>query len=86
MAKITTFDQHAYTVDSSLDEIYKRLDPSAFFRANRQYILSHKAISEISIWFGGKLSVSLSVPTPDKVIVSRARVSDFKAWYTGNGK
>ncbi|MDR2036863.1 MAG: LytTR family DNA-binding domain-containing protein [Bacteroidales bacterium] len=85
MAKIITFDQHIYTVDTSLDEISKRLDPSLFFRANRQYILSHHAINDISVWFGSKLSINLSVPTADKVIVSRARVPEFKTWYTREG-
>lgn len=84
MAKITTFDQQNFTMDTSLDEISKQLDPILFFRANRQFILSHKAINDLSVWFGGKLSVNLSVPVPDKVIVSRARVSEFKHWYTQN--
>ncbi|MCC8145494.1 MAG: LytTR family DNA-binding domain-containing protein [Bacteroidales bacterium] len=82
MAKIVTFKNHTYTLDTSLDEISRQLDPSSFFRVNRQYILSHPSIDDIAIWFGGKLSVNLSIPTPDKVIVSRARVSEFKNWYT----
>lgn len=82
MAKLVTFDQQTYTLDTSLDELSRQLDPALFFRANRQYILSHEAINDISIWFGGKLSVNLSLSTPDKIIVSRARVSEFKNWYT----
>jgi Response regulator of the LytR/AlgR family len=69
-------------VDYSLDELSRQLDPSLFFRVNRQYIIAHKAIKDISIWFGGKLSVNLYVPTPEKIIVSRARVPGFKEWYT----
>ncbi|MDL2323090.1 LytTR family DNA-binding domain-containing protein [Bacteroidales bacterium OttesenSCG-928-A17] len=84
MAKIVTFDNHAYTLDTSLEELCKQLDPTLFFRANRQFILSHKAIADMSIWFGGKLSINLALPTPEKVIVSRARVGEFKNWYTLN--
>lgn len=82
MAKVITLDGHSYILDSSLDELSRQLDPSVFFRANRQYILAHRAINDLSIWFNGKLSINLSVPTPERIIVSRARASEFKTWYT----
>jgi two-component system response regulator LytT len=78
------FDKQTYTMDASLDELHKQLNPSLFFRANRQYIVSHRAITDLTVWFGGRLSVNLSVETPERIIVSRARSSDFKKWYTGN--
>lgn len=84
MARIVTLSHQTYTLDTSLDEIFRQLDPNLFFRANRQYILAHRAITDISVWFGGKLSVNLSIAAPDKIIVSRARVSEFKNWYTLN--
>ena len=37
---------------------------------------------DISVWFDSKLSVNLSGAIPEKIIVSRARVSEFKDWYT----
>lgn len=84
MAKITSFDGDTYTLDTSLEELYKQLNPSLFFRANRQFIVAHQAIRDIFVWFGGKLSMSLSVATPDKIVVSKARVAEFKEWYTSN--
>ncbi|MDL2223799.1 LytTR family DNA-binding domain-containing protein [Bacteroidales bacterium OttesenSCG-928-M06] len=84
MAKIVTLKEQTYTLDMSLDELSRQLNPSFFFRANRQYILSHKSIDDIAIWFGGKLSINLILPTPEKIIVSRARVPEFKLWYTQN--
>ncbi|MDR2473387.1 MAG: LytTR family DNA-binding domain-containing protein [Tannerella sp.] len=81
--KIMTFDEKAYFIDSTLDEWMLQLDPSQFYRANRQYIISRQAIKDISIWFGGKLSVNLCVSTPEKVIVSKARVGHFKNWMSG---
>ena len=82
MVKIITEDNQIYTMDSSLEELYTQLDPAQFFRANRQYIVSHKAIKDISVWFGSKVSINLNVAVPEKIIVSKARVSEFKAWYT----
>ena len=80
--KIVTFDDQTYYFDTTLDEIMTMLDPSHFFRANRQFIIAHKAIKDISIWFGNKLSVNLIVNVPEKIIISKARVSEFKSWYT----
>lgn len=82
MVKIITDDNQTFSMDSSLEDLYTQLDPSQFFRANRQYIISHKAIKDISIWFGSKVSINLYVAVPEKIIVSKARVSEFKAWYT----
>jgi two-component system LytT family response regulator len=82
IAKIVTFDNRTYYENSSLDEIQRQLDPSKFFRANRQFIISHKAIKDISFWFDSKLSVNLVVSIPEKIIVSRLRANEFKEWYT----
>ena len=82
ITSINTFDGEKYYFDRSLDELYSQLDAEKFFRANRQYIIAHKAIKDMSLWFGNKLSVNLTVSVPEKVIVSKARVSEFKTWFT----
>jgi len=82
MVKIITEDNELYSMDSSLEDLYLQLDPLQFFRANRQYIVSHNAIKDISVWFGSKVSINLTVAVPEKIIVSKARVSEFKIWYT----
>jgi len=79
---ILTLDNKIFVLDATLDDLCAQLDPARFFRANRQYIVAHKAIEDISIWFGSKISVNLVVLVPERIIVSKARVSDFKAWYT----
>ena len=81
-AKMVTFDNRNFYENSSLDEIQRQIDPARFFRANRQFIISHKAIKDISVWFDSKLSVNLTVDIPEKIIVSRVRASEFKDWYT----
>jgi len=83
MAQIVTFDNRTYYENSSLDEFQRQIDPLKFFRANRQFIISHKAIKDISVWFDSKLSVNLTVDIPEKIIVSRVRASEFKDWYSG---
>ena len=83
IAKIVTLDSRTCYENNSLDEMQRQLDPSKFFRVNRQFIVSHQAIKDISVWFDSKLSVNLSVAVSEKIIVSRGRVSEFKDWYSG---
>jgi len=83
MVKAITFDNHTYYMELVLSDLLRQLDPALFFRANRQYIIAHKAIKDVSIWFGNKLSVNLTIPTPDRIFVSKARVGEFKKWFAG---
>ena len=82
LIKAVTFSGKIYYLNQNLDEMMNQLNPKMFFRANRQYIVSHEAIKDVSIWFGNKISLNLTIPTEEKIIVSKARVSDFKNWYS----
>lgn len=82
LTHIISFDGSSRVVDKPLDVIQQQLDPRRFFRANRQYIVSHEAVKEIKYWMVGKLLLELSVPTPERIVVSRARTPEFKEWYT----
>ncbi len=69
-----------FPVDYTLDELEAMLDPSQFFRANRQFIVDINAVQQIHPYFNNKLKLSLK-PTPtDEVLVSRERATDFKRW------
>ncbi|SEF40850.1 two-component system, LytT family, response regulator [Parabacteroides chinchillae] len=59
-----------------------RVPPSRFFRVNRQFVISRMAVKDIDLWFNSRLSVNLKVPAPEKILVSKARVSEFKEWFT----
>ena len=69
-----------YQVDQTLESLQSKLPSSDFFRANRQFILSRKAVKDISVWFGSRLAVNTTIETPERVIVPKARVHEFKAW------
>jgi two-component system, LytTR family, response regulator LytT len=81
---ITTNDGMSLQVEKTLDSLMGRLDPAMFFRANRQFIISHQAIKEVVVWFGNRLSVKLVSETQEKIIISKARVGDFKKWLMRN--
>ena len=80
--KIVTTSGKVYYMNHTLDDIMSELDPWVFFRANRQFIVSRDSIKDVSVWFGNKLAINLNVEVPEKIIVSKARVSEFKNWFT----
>ena len=80
--KIVTHEHKNYYLTHTLDDLMAQLDPTLFFRANRQFIVSRDAIKDVSIWFGNKLAINLNVEVPEKIIVSKARVAEFKCWFS----
>lgn len=77
---LTTMEGKCYPVDGTLESLCGEFSGDGFFRANRQFIISRRAIKDISVWFGSRLAVNLSVPTEERIIISKARASEFKAW------
>lgn len=74
------FQGESYPIDRTLETLQAQLPASDFFRANRQFIISRRAVQEITVWFGSRLSLALTVETPERIIISKARVPEFKAW------
>lgn len=77
---IYTKSKQKFVIDYTLDEIEDMVQPNIFFRANRQYILSHEIISEIHPWFNGKLKIEISLPSEEEIVISREKASSFKEW------
>lgn len=77
---LTTLDEKTYPVDGTLESINAEYAGDDFFRANRQFIISRNAIKDISVWFGSRLAVNLTVKTPERIIISKARTPEFKGW------
>ena len=75
-----TYDAKTYILEYTLEELEKQLNPSDFYRANRQHIVARKAVVDIAFYFNGRLLLNLTPPAPDRVVVSKARASEFKAW------
>lgn len=80
---IHTLDGQEFPFEKSLETIYAQLPSDTYFRANRQFIISRHAIADISVWFGNRLRVNLKTPTPEHIIISKARVPEFKRWVAG---
>jgi DNA-binding LytR/AlgR family response regulator len=82
IVRLITFSGQTYVMDQTLEELEVMLNPADFFRANRQTIISRDAVSDIDLWFNGKLSVNLKIRFPGKILISKAKAPDFKEWFT----
>ena len=77
---LTTLTGESYPVDKTLEALVQILPPQRFFRANRQFIVSRRAVKDIAVWFGSRLALNLTIETPERIIISKARVPEFKGW------
>ena len=86
--KINYLYTHAdlrYPIDHNLDELEHMLDPSVFFRINRQFIVNIYAIDKMLAWSKSRVKVVLRPPSKEDAIVSTERSPNFKGWLIGNG-
>jgi two-component system LytT family response regulator len=82
---LTTHDGRRFVVDYTLEQLETLLDPTLFFRLNRQLLAQLPAVRRLVPHFGGKLLVELS-PIPsasEEVLVSKEKASAVKAWLEG---
>ncbi|GGB88218.1 DNA-binding response regulator [Dyadobacter sediminis] len=82
--QVNVYMQNAhYETRDTLNNIITSLNPKDFFRANRQFIIHRKAVVNIQQYFGRKLLIGTSSPTPEPVVVSKANSSEFLKWVEG---
>jgi DNA-binding LytR/AlgR family response regulator len=77
---IVTFEGEMLVIDQSLDETTNRLDNQSFFKLNRQYLISFKAIKEVEHYFARKLLIKLTLDTPEKLLVGKDKTAAFMRW------
>ncbi len=74
-----------YPVEYTIESLRELLDPKEFFRVNRSYLVSLKAISDVVVYSNRRLKLSLNNSRDREIVVSREKVGDFKRWFEGNG-
>ena len=80
--EIITTTEATYIHNKSLDTMIKNLDPTVFFRANKQFIINRNQITDITVWFDSRLRLRLTAETPEDIYIAKNRVSEFKSWLT----
>ena len=78
---IITFSGDKFILSfESMDEIEELLNPSLFYRANRQFIVHVDAIQSVRPRENSKLTLTLKPPIKQEVDVSRDKAPDFRKW------
>lgn len=77
---LQTYDGEIFRLQGTLEEWEGKLKSSNFYRINRQYICSFKAIKSVEQTETRKLKVNFVVPT-DEVYISKPNVVHFKLWW-----
>tara|TARA_R110000765_G_C18915118_1_gene605299 strand:- start:330 stop:1091 length:762 start_codon:yes stop_codon:yes gene_type:complete len=80
VVKAVTVQDRSYVLDIKLEDVEEALDPSVFYRANRQFIVRREAITAIKFHFNSKLLVDVHPVCSERIVVSKAKASDFKNW------
>jgi len=79
---IFTFNGDKHSLDfDSIEEIEDVLDPRQYYRANRQTLISIKAIQSVRLHENQKLTVTLKQPLKMTIDISRERAPHFKKWF-----
>jgi DNA-binding LytR/AlgR family response regulator len=63
--------------------IKEQLNPSDFFRVNRQYLIKLKAITNVHVYPKSRLKLDLNPACTEEIFVSQEKVPEFKRWLDG---
>ncbi|NDK56635.1 LytR/AlgR family response regulator transcription factor [Pontibacter fetidus] len=83
MTHVCTFEGKRWPIDQNLDEVEDILDPSQFFRINRQFIINIKAIDAMYSYSKARVRIDLHPASDHETIVSTERAAAFKQWLVG---
>lgn len=80
IVKAVTNSNQSYTISKKLEDIELELNPTDFHRVNRQFIVNKTAVANMKFYFNGKLIINVNPPSPERIVVSKAKASDVKNW------
>jgi DNA-binding LytR/AlgR family response regulator len=78
---IHTIKGHKFMFDSSLELLEVRLNPTTFFRINRQFIVHRNMIKQVKQLERGRFLLITEIPSEEELIVSIGRAKAFREWY-----
>jgi DNA-binding LytR/AlgR family response regulator len=75
-----TKSRHRFVINETLDELELSLNPSDFFRINRQFIVHIDTILKVHPHFNGRLKIDLNPAPEEDIYISNRRATAFKEW------
>lgn len=77
-----TFEQKKHLVNQKMESLEKTFPD--FFRANRQFLISRKAVKDASQYFNRKMLANLTIPFKEQIIISKLKTTEFVQWLANN--
>lgn len=77
---LCTSDNRHFPLDFSLDNIEEIINPDAFFRINRQYLVSFHAIAKIDVLSKSRIKIETLPSANEEILVSSSRTAEFRIW------
>lgn len=74
------FSGQEYIQNETLESFENDLDPTIFYRANRQFLIHRKTVERVEQVENRKLKVILAQPSPEEIVISKAKSSAFIRW------
>ncbi|MES2617809.1 MAG: LytTR family DNA-binding domain-containing protein [Bacteroidota bacterium] len=80
---LMTNNSEKYLLDMNLDEIENIVNPSKYFRINRQFIIGLSSIEKMVNYSKSRVKITLKPEAPLESITSVERSGEFKKWLSG---
>ncbi len=77
---LCTRDDRHYPLDFSLEHLEQLLEPEAFFRINRRFLIRYSSIERIHILSASRIKLEIRPAAREDVLVSAARAHAFRLW------
>ena len=81
---LITKEKKKFILDYKLEQLENVLASSEFYRVNRTFIINITDIQDVIVYSNSRLKISSTVFKEKDIIVSREKVSAFKAWFEGD--
>lgn len=82
IVKGRTRGNQVFPIDQTIEDLMIKLDKQVFFRVSRSAVVNRSAVLEAENYFNGRLALKLINSPSSLMLVSKARVHEFKQWWT----
>ena len=77
---VQTCSGETYVSSRSLDDFSKMLEPTEFFRANRQHIVNRNVCASYRKMENGKIQLLLNIQPEESIVISQRKAREFRRW------
>ncbi len=76
MTQLTIFNNQKFFISNTLDKL-EDVCGTAFYRANRQYLINRATVQEALHFYSRKLVINLKIEGEHEIIISKNKVPEF---------